>query len=120
MVLGCEPSAKQVLSQLSTIFNFVLNYLSEHGDGDQNILDVGCGFGDYLKMAADRGWMVNGVEITGDAARKSRELVGEKNIFHGFLLEAGYPGNFFMQLLYGMNWPMSKIHLKILKNVIES
>ena len=76
-------------------FNFVLDYLSEHGHGNQNILDVGCGFGYFLKMATDRGWIVNGVEITGDAARKSRELVGEQNIFHGLIQEAGYPDNFF-------------------------
>ena len=78
-----------------SFFNFALSYLSKHGGGDKNILDVGCGYGYFLKMAANRGWMVNGVEITRDAARRSRQLFGEKNIFHGSINEANFPVNFF-------------------------
>ncbi len=78
-----------------SFFNFALSYLSKHADEDKNILDVGCGYGYFLKMAANRGWLVKGVEITSDAAGRSRELVGEKNIFHGLINEANFPVNFF-------------------------
>jgi SAM-dependent methyltransferase len=84
-----------VAESKKSFFNFVLTYLSKYGDGDKNILDVGCGYGYFLKMAANRGWMVKGVEITGDAVRRSRELVGEKNIFHGLINEANLPVIFF-------------------------
>jgi SAM-dependent methyltransferase len=86
---------RSVAESKRLFFNLALSYLSKHGGGDKNILDVGCGYGYFLKMAANRGWMVKGVEITSSAARRSRELFGEKNIFHGLLNEANFPVNFF-------------------------
>jgi SAM-dependent methyltransferase len=86
---------QRVAESKRSFFNFALSYLSKHGNENKNILDIGCGYGYFLKMAANRGWMVKGVEITPDAARRSRELVGEKNIFHGLIYEANFPVNFF-------------------------
>ena len=86
---------RRVAESKRSFFNFALSYLSKRGDAGKNILDVGCGFGYFLKMAASRGWMVSGVEITDDAARSSRELFGEKNIFHGLITEANFPVTFF-------------------------
>lgn len=90
-----EDPHRRVAESKRSFFNLALSYLSKHGGEDKNILDVGCGYGYFLKMAANRGWVVNGVEITPAATRRSRELCGEKNIFHGLLNEANFPVNFF-------------------------
>ena len=37
------------------------------------LLDVGCGFGFFLKQAADRGWTVEGTEIYEPAIRQARD-----------------------------------------------
>jgi SAM-dependent methyltransferase len=86
---------RRVAESKQLFFKFALSYLSKRGDEDKNILDIGCGYGYFLKMAANQGWMVKGVEITRDAAGRSRELFGESNIFHGLLKEAKFPVNFF-------------------------
>jgi len=90
-----EDPHRRVAESKRSFFHLALRYLSKHGGEDKNILDVGCGYGYFLKMAANRGWVVYGVEITRDAARRSRELFGEKNIFHGLLNEANFPDNYF-------------------------
>jgi 2-polyprenyl-3-methyl-5-hydroxy-6-metoxy-1,4-benzoquinol methylase len=86
---------RRVADSKRLFFDFALNHLSRYGQEDKNLLDVGCGYGYFLEMAARRGWMVKGVEITRDAARRSRELLGEKNIFHGLLKEANFPADYF-------------------------
>ncbi len=91
---GSDPH-ERVAESKQSFFNYALSYLSEHVAQDKNILDVGCGYGYFLKMAADRAWNVKGVEITGDAAKRSKELLGEQHIFHGSISEANFPDNFF-------------------------
>jgi len=91
---GSDPH-ERVAESKQSFFNQALNYLSKHVDKDKNLLDVGCGYGYFLKMAADRAWIVKGIEITGDAARSSKELLGEQNIFHGVITEANFPDNTF-------------------------
>ena len=58
-----------------------------------NFLDIGCGSGDYLKIMEKRGWKVMGVEpsVYGTLAGQSEGL----DIYHGSLLEASYPTDFF-------------------------
>jgi SAM-dependent methyltransferase len=53
------------------------------------ILDVGCSAAFFLKLAKDRGWDVQGVEIAGWAAAFSREALGVP-IFQGMLHEAQF------------------------------
>ncbi|UCH20135.1 MAG: class I SAM-dependent methyltransferase [Deltaproteobacteria bacterium] len=76
-------------------FKSAISQLPAPVDRDMKILDVGCGYGYFLKTAANRGWIVKGVEIVSDAARRSKELFGEQNIFHGLLKEANFPDDFF-------------------------
>jgi ubiquinone/menaquinone biosynthesis C-methylase UbiE len=78
-----------------TFFHSVLNHLSASSFNNKIILDVGCGYGYFLEMAAKRGWQTHGVEIVSDAVFKARQLLGEKNIFHGLLKEADFQGDQF-------------------------
>jgi SAM-dependent methyltransferase len=52
----------------------VIERLSERG----KLLDLGCAAGFFLKAAIDRGWSVEGVEISGEAARSAAALLGQR------------------------------------------
>lgn len=58
------------------------------------LLDVGCGYGTFLKMAADRGWQISGVELSISACKYASETLG-LNIFKGTLKEARFQDNYF-------------------------
>jgi len=59
------------------------------------LLDVGCGNGYFLEMAIRNGWEVTGVEISENAIRHSREVIGEGKIFRGTLAEAKFKDDSF-------------------------
>lgn len=56
-------------------------------------LDIGFGAGTLMKVAAELGWEVHGVEVSKPAIEQARER-GFK-VFHGELNEAGYDDDFF-------------------------
>lgn len=58
------------------------------------ILDVGCGYGFFLKMMQDRGWESYGVEISERAADYARQRLS-LNVFRGNLKEAKFEPSFF-------------------------
>ncbi len=62
---------------------------------ERKILDVGCGFGYFLKSAQSMGWDVHGVEIAHEAVLGARAKLGEQKVFHGALKEAAFPAGFF-------------------------
>lgn len=87
---------KKVADSKQSFFNRVLDYLSVQIKTDKKrILDIGCGHGYFLEMAAKRGWDVSGVEIFRDAAHSAREKVGEEKIFRGLLKESCFSDNSF-------------------------
>lgn len=57
------------------------------------LLEVGCASGLLLKHAAERGWEVQGVELSAGAVAHARGLGLE--VFHGELADARLPGSFF-------------------------
>jgi SAM-dependent methyltransferase len=58
------------------------------------ILDVGCGSGILMKKLSDRGFNVEGVEISESDIDYVREAFGY-NVFHGTLKEAGLKENYY-------------------------
>jgi 2-polyprenyl-3-methyl-5-hydroxy-6-metoxy-1,4-benzoquinol methylase len=40
------------------------------------LLEIGCGWGDFLNAASREGWKTTGIEISGAAAQKARDLYG--------------------------------------------
>lgn len=58
-----------------------------------NLLDIGCGAGFFLDAAAEQGLSVYGVELSTEAASKTRQR--HKNIFNGPLENAKYQDSFF-------------------------
>jgi ubiquinone/menaquinone biosynthesis C-methylase UbiE len=83
-----------VANSKKAFFEHALNYLgSKIGLRDKKILDVGCGYGYFLKMALKKGWRPSGVEITENAAAGARLEFGDQNIFQGVLNEANFEDN---------------------------
>ena len=68
-------------------FYRALENLQVLGTQKKSLLDVGCGNGYFLEMATRNGWEVTGVEISENAVRQSREVIGEGNILRGTLAE---------------------------------
>jgi ubiquinone/menaquinone biosynthesis C-methylase UbiE len=84
-----------IASSKKSFFNSVLNHLSDPKVKNKIMLDIGCGYGYFLEMAAKRGWRTHGVEIVSDAVYQAREILGEENIFNGLLKEAYFQSNHF-------------------------
>ena len=70
---------------------FEKDYLKEKG----RLLDIGCAFGFFLKAARERGWDVEGFDISAFAKKKSKEISGVDIINAGSLNKAGFLKNSF-------------------------
>ncbi len=56
------------------------------------LLDVGCGTGDFLRVAQTRGWDVSGTELSPYATKAAAEML---RVFPGEVWEAGFPAEAF-------------------------
>jgi 2-polyprenyl-3-methyl-5-hydroxy-6-metoxy-1,4-benzoquinol methylase len=66
------------------------------------LLDVGCSIGQFLDLARDQGWEVEGVELNSDAARLAQNEKG-LTVYNQTLEEVGYPdGSFDIVTLWGV------------------
>jgi 2-polyprenyl-3-methyl-5-hydroxy-6-metoxy-1,4-benzoquinol methylase len=64
------------------------------GGGRGRVLDVGCGRGLLLKAFRQRGWDIQGTELTDQAARYARQVAGVP-VKIGTLEEMGFPDSHF-------------------------
>jgi SAM-dependent methyltransferase len=60
-----------------------LDLLASYGEMRGRLLEVGCGHGDFLIEARDRGLEVTGVEFSPDAVNMARSKIGDVAIFCG-------------------------------------
>jgi 2-polyprenyl-3-methyl-5-hydroxy-6-metoxy-1,4-benzoquinol methylase len=58
------------------------------------ILDIGCGLGELLNVAKDRGWCAQGVELSEFAFKMAKKTFGLK-VFNGTFEQADFSGNSF-------------------------
>lgn len=70
-----------------------LSKIREYKDSGR-ILDVGCGYGFFLKLVRDSDWESYGVEISEKTANYARQKLG-LNVFRGNLREAKFEDRFF-------------------------
>lgn len=86
-----------------------------------NLLDVGCAAGFSLKIAREKGWKVNGVEISKVASHYAKDKFG-LDVFQGTLEEARYPNNYFdLIIAYSIieHTPDPLAFLKEVKRIIK-
>jgi len=57
-------------------FRAGLAFIEIHAGSPGTLLDVGCATGSFLTLAAERGWVGHGVEVSEFAAAKARERTG--------------------------------------------
>lgn len=70
-------------SERTTVVNHYLDSLAHLLDTDRpHLLDIGCGAGQLLKAAQQRGWTVSGAELSGFAADHASQVLGQA-VFHG-------------------------------------
>lgn len=86
---GFEPQLADYRNDLSLPFyERRLTALEARLGHGRRLLDVGAGFGSFLRLARERGWQVEGVEISGFAVEHVRKAHGIE-IFQGNLTD--YP-----------------------------
>ncbi|MCI0586182.1 MAG: class I SAM-dependent methyltransferase [Planctomycetes bacterium] len=68
-----------------------LRLVRRHAPRPGRALDVGCAAGYFLRVLAEAGWEVHGVEVSPFVARFARERHGLDSIRVGSLEEAGFP-----------------------------
>lgn len=67
-------------------FSLIERYKPEPG----RLLDVGCAAGFFLKVASEKGWEVDGVELSAEIAAHAREDYGFEQVHVGTLESASY------------------------------
>lgn len=68
---GGDPAAKERRWLREGLYTDILNTLESTSPG-RRLLEVGCGMGDFLEFANERGFTVTGTEPSTDAAQRAR------------------------------------------------
>jgi SAM-dependent methyltransferase len=90
-----QKSLGKMISWIGPIREIVeLSVMTLNGQKRGNLLDVGCGNGQFLAKMRDLGWEVVGVEPDSQAVKVARERFG-LNVHEGTLEEAGFPDSMF-------------------------
>lgn len=86
---SARPSADPALDFGAAVFDKI----EEHA-APGNLLDMGCGSGEYIAAAKSRGWACRGIDISAAAAEIARKKTGAE-IFNGPLKDAAFETDFF-------------------------
>jgi len=88
----------------------------------RKLLDVGCGYGDFLFKMQNRGWDVYGIEPFLDAVKVGRKRVGEERILKGELPKVKFRSkNFDVVTLWGVleHLPNPSIYISKIHNLLR-
>lgn len=94
-----EPQNLNETKHKADVWDRLLKMLEYYSFPKGPLLDVGCGFGDFLRAAQAQGWNTFGIEVSQTSAELAKRDVG-LNIFEGTLQEAKYPEEFFTAVTF--------------------
>lgn len=108
-------------AQRNITYKKILSHIKSFLSDNSRLLDIGCSYGLFLKLARGEGLQVYGVELSKDACRYCRDTLG-LNVYCGDVKDIDFPENYFdvitaIEIIEHMQSPndfIFKIH-KILK-----
>lgn len=83
-----DSFAKKRYQELEILLRTHLPSSTENSD--KAILDIGCGTGDFLKVAQQEGWCISGTELAKDAVERARQKLGNC-VFQGDIASVSLP-----------------------------
>jgi SAM-dependent methyltransferase len=90
-----DPYVVSLFPVLKRVYSRGLAEIERHMSGRGRLLDVGCGFGYFLKVAAERGWEPAGVDVSARAVNHARGILGLDHVERTELGDASFsPGSF--------------------------
>lgn len=97
--------------------NSKLKLVNKHSSNTKNILDIGAGTGDFLKVAAQNGWTVSGMEPNS----KARQLASTKGVNLVPSLQDLKPGTFDVITLWHVleHLPNLELQVKKIKGLLK-
>ncbi len=87
--------AERTARESAPIWDDGLQRLAERADGPGRLLDVGCGHGFFLQRARERGWAVEGIDVSAEALTYARGSLGLEALQQCDFLQAAYPDGHF-------------------------
>lgn len=83
-------------------------------DSDRTLLEIGSYYGEFLRLAKERGYRVSGLEPNPNLAEQCRTRYPDMNIHSCFLRDAKFPDNSFdvvclFHVIEHMNYPLEEL-----------
>lgn len=81
-------------AERSITFKKIISHLKHFVPDNGRLLDIGCSYGLFLKLASQTWQEAYGVELSKDASRYAREILG-LNVFCADIKQANFPNDYF-------------------------
>ena len=81
-------------AERSLTYQKAINHIKGFIPAKARLLDIGCSYGFFLKLAGEQGWRVDGVELSKEASQHCKKTWGI-DVFCGEVENAGFPENYF-------------------------
>lgn len=82
-LMSGEAFARQRYSQFEQSLNKYQSNFLRHSS--RRLLDIGCGTGDFLRVAKENGWHISGIEISAQATRTANQMLEGEYVQSGDL-----------------------------------
>lgn len=95
--LGAGSAAEKSVSEMKsrTAAMYLDRLLAYSGLERGRLVEIGCGNGDFLALAKEKGFEVKGIEISGPAAKTANDRIGEDCVECGTLEKTALPRGYF-------------------------
>jgi 2-polyprenyl-3-methyl-5-hydroxy-6-metoxy-1,4-benzoquinol methylase len=92
LMSGTEFASNRYLQFEKALKKYTPKVLTQ---SSRKLLDIGCGTGDFLKVAQQHSWQVAGTEISSLASAKANKLLGQSCVIPGDILSLDLPSDYY-------------------------